>query len=122
MCLYLFDGTVGKVSFGVSGAYATAIRKVVAIDERYNGLAFKYALFTHPEILHTIKSYAGGTVILHAFPVIEKLSFRLPPPDEIDKFSKKLDALCIRIIANKRQALTLGDILDVGLKNVFPIK
>ena len=74
--LVSFDGTVGKVAYGLSGTYSSGLRKITSKNEVYNTLSFKYLLFKRPEIINTIKSNALGTVILHAFSSTALLKFR----------------------------------------------
>lgn len=59
------DGTVGKVGYGLQGAYSTGIRKLISNNNVFNN-ALLYAIFTSDEIQITINNYATGSNILHA--------------------------------------------------------
>lgn len=117
--LISFDGTVGKMSFGVEGTYAIAIRKIVSANEHYNALGFKYILFSRPEIIGTIKSHASGTVILHAAASIKHLFFPLPPPDKVAEFNITVDPLFDRILLNQKSIIEVEDMLKVSLANII---
>lgn len=117
--LISFDGTVGKMSFGIKGAYSVAIRNIISNDEHYNAIGFKYALFSRPEIIDKIKSHASGTVIMHASSVIKHLSFRLPPSNEVAKFNLAVTPLFDRILLNQQSIVEVEDMLQLALKNIW---
>ncbi|MCH9664686.1 MAG: restriction endonuclease subunit S [Gammaproteobacteria bacterium] len=117
--LISFDGTIGKVSFGVEGSYAVAIRKVVSDNEHYNNLGFKYTLFNRAEIIDTINSHATGTVILHASAAIKYLSFPLPSPTEVEKFNRIINPVFDKILLNKKNIVMMEDMLKLAISNVL---
>ncbi len=117
--LVSFDGTVGKVAYGLSGTYSSGLRKITSKNEIYNNLSFKYLLFKRPEIINTIKSNALGTVILHAFSSVVLLKFRLPSPKVISKFTMITSPLFNRILANRQQILTLENTRDILLPRLM---
>lgn len=67
-----FDGTVGKVTYGIEGIYSTGIRKIISKDGRLSN-AVIYAIFTSEEIQLTIQRHATGSNILHASEAINHL-------------------------------------------------
>ena len=117
--LVSFDGTVGKVAYGLSGTYSSGLRKITSKNEIYNNLSFKYLLFKRPEIINTIKSNALGTVILHAFSSAELLKFRLPSPKVISQFTMITNPLFNRILANRQQIVTLENTRDILLPQLM---
>ena len=60
-----FDGTVGKVDFGINGAYSSGIRKVYDIEGILNN-AFIYTFFISDYAQFTINKFATGSNILHS--------------------------------------------------------
>lgn len=67
-----FDGTVGKVAYGIEGIYSTGIRKITSKDGKLSN-AVIYAIFTSEEIQLTIQRHATGSNILHASEAINHL-------------------------------------------------
>lgn len=117
--LISFDGTVGKMSFGVEGAYSMAIRNIVSTNDHYNALGFKYTLFSRPEIIDKIKSHASGTVIMHASSAIKHLYFPLPPYAEVEKFNLVVNPLFEKILFNQKNIIEVEDMLQLALANIW---
>ncbi|AGX41915.1 restriction endonuclease subunit S [Clostridium saccharobutylicum] len=67
-----FDGTVGKLDFGLSGGYSTGIRKIYDLENELNN-AVIFSIFNSDYIQLIIKKYATGSNILHASASIENL-------------------------------------------------
>ena len=99
--LVSFDGTVGKIGIGLSGAYSTGIRKVYSINNEFSN-ALIYFLFKDSSIQQTIKSYATGSNILHAGASIEhlKIAFNKKIYSE---FERKVLLVFQQILLNKEQ-------------------
>ena len=105
--LVSFDGTIGRVSFGIEGAYSSGIRKVYSLDPIYNSLGLKYLLFTSREIQDVIKSHSSGTVIAHAGSSIDYLTFRFPKKNRLQEFNQITDPMFFKITKNLDQIETL---------------
>jgi len=105
--LVSFDGTIGRVSFGLEGAYSSGIRKVYSLNPVYNSLGLKYLLFTSREIQDVIKSHSSGTVIAHAGSSIDYLTFRFPKKNRIQEFNQITDPMFFKITKNLDQIETL---------------
>ncbi|EEP60983.1 type I restriction/modification specificity protein, partial [Sulfurihydrogenibium yellowstonense SS-5] len=105
--LVSFDGTVGRVSFGLVGCYSSGIRKIYSKDEIYNKLWLKHQIFISEEIQDEINMHAEGTTILHASSSIDYLSFVFPPKEKIEEYDKFFDPIYKKILHNKAQIQTL---------------
>jgi type I restriction enzyme S subunit len=117
--LVSFDGTVGRVSFGLVGSYSSGIRKVYSKDEIYNKLWLKHQIFISEEIQDEINMHAEGTTILHASSSIEYLSFPFPPKEKIEEYDKFFDPIYKKILHNKTQIQTLEKLRDTLLPKLM---
>jgi len=117
--LVSFDGTVGRVSFGLVGCYSSGIRKVYSKDEIYNKLWLKHQIFISEEIQDEINMHAEGTTILHASSSIDYLSFVFPPKEKIKEYDKFFDPIYKKILNNKTQIQTLEKLRDTLLPKLM---
>jgi type I restriction enzyme S subunit len=117
--LVSFDGTVGRVSFGIEGCYSSGIRKIYSEDEIYNKLWLKHQIFISEEIQDEINMYAEGTTILHSSSSIDYLSFVLPPKEKIEEYDKFFDPIYKKILHNKTQIQTLEKLRDTLLPKLI---
>ncbi len=117
--LVSFDGTVGRVIFGIQGAYSSGIRKIYSDNPIYDNLGLKYLIFTSKDIQDLMKSHATGTVILHASSSIEYLTFNFPTDDKIEEFDKVVSPIFDKILENKRQIRTLENLRDTLLPKLM---
>jgi len=117
--LVSFDGTVGRVSFGLVGCYSSGIRKVHSKDEVYNKLWLKHQIFISEEIQDEINMHAEGTTILHASSSIDYLSFVFPPKEKIEEYDKFFDPIYKKILNNKTQIQTLEKLRDTLLPKLM---
>ena len=117
--LVSFDGTIGRVSFGIEGCYSSGIRKIYSEDEIYNKLWLKHQIFISEEIQDEINMYAEGTTILHASSSIDYLSFVFPPKEKINEYVKFFDPIYKKILHNKTQIQTLEKLRDILLAKLI---
>ncbi len=117
--LVSFDGTVGRVSFGIEGCYSSGIRKIYSKDEIYNKLWLKHQIFISEEIQDEINMHAEGTTILHASSSIDFLSFALPPKEKLDEYDMSLGPMYKKILHNKKQIQTLEKLRDTLLPKLM---
>lgn len=96
------DGSVGLVRIGLSGAYSTGIRKVLARDQARLGWAFIYLLLLSEQVQSTIRAHAKGTTIKHAGSAVAALEFVSPPARLVERF----EALAAPML---KQTLALND-------------
>jgi len=117
--LVSFDGTVGRVSFGLVGCYSSGIRKIYSKDEVYNRLWLKHQIFISEEIQDEINMHAKGTTILHASSSIDYLSFAFPPKEKIEEYDKFFVPIYKKILNNKTQIQTLERLRDTVLPKLM---
>ncbi|MCD6180011.1 MAG: restriction endonuclease subunit S [Bacteroidales bacterium] len=117
--LMSFDGTVGRMTFGLKGAYSSGIRKIYSNNPLYNSLGLKYLLFKSKDIQELIKSHASGTVILHASSCIKYLTFSFPSKGQIKKFNNIISPFFDKILKNKLQIRTLEKLRDILLPKLM---
>jgi len=117
--LVSFDGTVGRVSFGIEGCYSSGIRKIYSKDEIYNKLWLKHQIFISEEIQDEINMHAEGTTILHASSSIEYLSFPFPPKEKIEEYDKFFDPIYKKMLHNKKSIQTLEKQRDTLLPKLM---
>jgi len=117
--LVSFDGTIGRVSFGIEGCYSSGIRKIYSEDEIYNKLWLKHQIFISEEIQDEINMYAEGTTILHASISINYLSFVFPPKEKINEYDKFFEPIYKKILHNKAQIQTLEKLRDALLPKLM---
>jgi len=117
--LVSFDGTVGRVSFGIEGCYSSGIRKIYSKDEIYNKLWLKHQIFISEEIQDEINMYAEGTTILHASSSIEYMSFPFPPKEKIEEYDKFFDPIYKKMLHNKKSIQTLEKLRDTLLPKLM---
>lgn len=110
---------MGRVAFGVPGAYSSGIRKITSTDSVYDNFGFKYLLFKAKSIQDTIQEHATGTVILHAGTSINFLSIPLPVRSIIQKFNRITEPLFEKIFSNQTQIRTLEKLRDTLLPKLM---
>lgn len=105
-----FDGTVGKLVIGISGAYSTGIRKIYQ-KKGYFPKAYVYFIFDSEEVQKTIKKYATGSNILHAGSSIEVLA--VPYNKEIvEVFNSKVENIFLKLLQIKKENRELSELRD----------
>jgi len=117
--LMSFDGTVGRITFGLNGAYSSGIRKIYSKNKIYDNLGLKYLLFNSKDIQDLIKSHATGTVILHASSSIKYLTFSFPKEEQINNFNEVINPIFNKIMKNKNQIRTLEKLRDTLLPKLM---
>lgn len=96
-----FDGTVGKVDYGLNGGYSTGIRKIYDKNNQINN-AVIYAIFKSDYIQYVIEKFATGSNILHASEAINHMD--LPFDDKImEEYQKIITPLFDKMLDAKMQ-------------------
>nr|WP_300743927.1 restriction endonuclease subunit S [uncultured Helicobacter sp.] len=70
--LVSFDGSVGRVAYGLNGTYSSGIRKITD-KHKLISQAGLFCIFNDSYIQYTITQYATGTNIKHAGAAVENL-------------------------------------------------
>ncbi|MEW6526349.1 MAG: restriction endonuclease subunit S [Spirochaetota bacterium] len=117
--LMSFDGTVGRITFGLNGAYSSGIRKIYSKNKIYDNLGLKYLLFNSKDIQELINSHASGSVILHASSSIKYLTFNFPEDEQIDHFNEVINPIFNKILQNKIHIRTLEKLRDTLLPKLM---
>ena len=117
--LVSFDGTIGRVVFGIKGAYSSGIRKIYSDDKAFNNLGFKYILFKSRDIQDEIQGHATGSVILHASSSINFLSFRYKDYNQLINFNIIVTPMFDKIYSNHIQICTLEKLRDTLLPKLM---
>jgi len=117
--LVSFDGTVGRVAFGLKGAYSSGIRKVYSKNPLYDNLGLKYLIFKSKDIQDLIKSHATGTVIIHASSSIDYLTFNFPTENIVKDFNNLISPIFDKILFNQQQIRTLEQLRDTLLPKLM---
>ena len=105
-----FDGSVGKVGYGINGSYSSGLRKIYSpTDELKNSLI--YLIFRDERIIKTIHKYSTGSIILHASKSIEHLS--IPYNKKVyNNFQNIINPFYESMVINIRQNQNLNQIRD----------
>ena len=108
--LVSFDGSVGRVAYGLNGTYSSGIRK---ITDKHGEICQSglYFIFTDSHIQHTINQHATGTNIKHAGSAIENLY--MPYSKEVfSDFQNKINSMFALIRHTKAQSQRLAEWRD----------
>lgn len=117
--LMSFDGTVGRVNFGLEGAYSTGIRKIYSLNPIYDNLGLKYLIFKSKDIQEMVDSYSSGTVILHASSSIDYLTFCFPKKEILIEFNQIITPFFAKMEENISQTHTLENLRDTLLPKLM---
>lgn len=108
--LVSFDGSVGRVAYGLNGTYSSGIRK---ITDKHGEICQSglYFIFTDSHIQHTINQHATGTNIKHAGSAIENLY--MPYSKEVfSDFQNKIHSMFALMRHTKAQSQRLAEWRD----------
>lgn len=117
--LVSFDGTVGRVVFGIEGCYSSGMRKIYAEEPLYNSLWLKHQIFTSKEIQDEINIHATGTVILHAGSSIDYLTMKFPSNDKLKKCHEVINPMYEKIEKNMSQIDSLTKLKETLLPKIM---
>ena len=105
-----FDGSVGKIGFGLDGAISGGLQKIYDPDYNINN-AMVWQIFNDDYIQKTIHKYSTGSILLHASSSIEHLV--IPYDEKMFKiFQDKIAPFYSRILVNKKQNAELSALRD----------
>ncbi len=120
--LMSFDGTIGRVRIGFSGAYSSGIRKVVNKVTNRNILNFSnqfvYFLLQTENVQNIIITNATGTTILHAGHTIKLLKIAINN-EVMNKFNEIILPLYQQLIINLKETKLLQQIRDTLLPKLI---
>jgi len=117
--LMSFDGTPGRLNFGIEGAYSSGIRRIYSLNPVYDNLGLKYLIFKSKHIQDTVNAHSSGTVILHASSSIDELTFSFPDERKLEEFNEMITPIFSKIQLNKRQFRILEKLRDTLLPKLM---
>jgi len=117
--LMSFDGTPGRLNFGIEGAYSSGIRRIYSLNPVYDNLGLKYLIFKSKHIQDTVNAHSSGTVILHASSSIDELTFSFPDERKLEEFNEMITPIFSKMQLNKRQFRILEKLRDTLLPKLM---
>jgi len=115
--LISFDGTVGRIKVGCSGAFSSGIRRVYPKDGFIRN-SFIYFWLKTPYVQNTILEHSSGTTILHAGSSIDflKISFN---KETINRFQKIAEPIFSKILETEKENQKLASLRDLLLPKLM---
>lgn len=105
-----FDGSVGKLGFGLSGAISGGLRKVYDKLNKFDN-SLVYFIFRDKRIIATIHKYATGSILLHASSSINHLV--IPFEENIYlKFQEIVRPIFDKMVENRQENQKLAELRD----------
>ena len=105
-----FDGSVGKIGFGLKGAYSGGLRKIFDSKAKFDN-ALVYSIFKDERIIATIHKYSTGSILLHASGAIDNLN--IPFKEDVYlKFQEIIIPMFNKMVKNKSENQKLSELRD----------
>jgi len=115
--LVSFDGSVGKILYGMNGSYSSALRNITDKKGIFSA-GLIYSLFKSRDIQNTISQYATGSVLLHASGSIEYLQIAFNQ-DIYAKYQKVVDPHFNSLLSIVEEVATLEEFRDWLMPYVY---
>lgn len=105
-----FDGSVGKLGFGLKGAFSSGLRKIYDKSKKIDN-SLVYFIFRDKRIIATIHKYATGSILLHAGSSINHLS--IPFEENVYlNFQEIITPIFNQMIKNRQENQKLAELRD----------
>lgn len=105
-----FDGSVGKLGFGLDGAFSGGLRKIYDKSKKFDN-SLIYFIFRDERIISTIHKYATGSILLHASSSIDHL--KIPMKENVYiKFQEIVKPIFEKMVNNKHENQKLAELRD----------
>ena len=105
-----FDGSVGKLGFGLNGAFSGGLRKIYDKSNQIDN-SLIYFIFRDERIIATIHKYATGSILLHASSSINHL--KIPFEKSIYlKLQEITKPIFYQMVKNKKENQKLAELRD----------
>ena len=105
-----FDGSVGKLGFGLNGGFSSGLRKIYDKSNKFDN-SLVYFIFKDERIIATIHKYATGSILLHASSAIDHL--KIPFEEEVYlQFQKIAKPIFDQMVKNKQENQKLAELRD----------
>lgn len=105
-----FDGSVGKIGFGLNGAYSGGLRKIFDSKAKFDN-ALVFSIFSDERIIATIHKYSTGSILMHASSAIDHLI--IPFKEDVYlKFQEIIIPTFNKMVKNKSENQKLSELRD----------
>ena len=115
--LVSFDGAIGRIGIGFSGAYSTGLRKVYDKDKKISN-SFVYNMMKSSHIQETMAAHANGTTILHAGSSIPFLKIAFDK-SIVESYEYSVNPIFEKIIEIIKEIQKLAEIRDTLLPKLM---
>ena len=105
-----FDGTIGNIYYGFSGAFSGAVQKIESKVPQINNATI-FQIFSDDKMKESILQFASGSVIKHAGKAIPFLQICYNE-NIFAEFSERINPFFNKIIANKLENQKLTELRD----------
>jgi len=115
-----FDATIGRIGYGLNGAYSTGMKKISVKDEYKDVIdnSIVYAYFNNNDIQNIIKKNARGTTILHASSSIDFMKFKYNKI-MLKDYCKTISSLFNKMKNIKKENIKLSELRDTLLPKLM---
>ena len=115
-----FDATIGRIGYGLKGAYSTGMKKI-SINSKYKEIvdnSLVYAYFNNKDIQNIMMENARGTTILHASSSIDFMNFKYNDV-LLKRYSKMISTLFDKMKSIKKENEKLSQLRDTLLPKLM---
>ena len=115
-----FDATIGRIGYGLNGAYSTGMKKI-SINSKYKNIvdnSLVYAYFNNKDIQNIMMENARGTTILHASSSIDFMNFKYNE-SLLKKYSKFISVAFDKMKSIKSENEKLSKLRDTLLPKLM---
>lgn len=115
-----FDATIGRIGYGLKGAYSTGMKKI-SINSKYKNIidnSLVYAYFNSKDIQNIMMENARGTTILHASSSIDFMNFKYNE-NLLKKYGKLISVAFDKMKSIKNENEKLSKLRDTLLPKLM---
>ena len=115
-----FDGTIGRIGYGLKGAYSTGMKKI-SINSKYKNIidnSLVYAYFNSKDIQNIMMENARGTTILHASSSVDFMNFKYNE-NLLKKYGKLISVAFDKMKSIKNENEKLSKLKDTLLPKLM---
>ena len=115
-----FDATIGRIGYGLKGAYSTGMKKI-SINSKYRNIidnSLVYAYFNNKDTQNIMMENARGTTILHASSSIDFMNFKYNEKI-LKKYSKLISVAFDKMKSIKNENEKLSKLRDTLLPKLM---
>ena len=115
-----FDATIGRIGYGLKGAYSTGMKKI-SINSKYKNIidnSIVYAYFNSKDVQNIMMENARGTTILHASSSIDFMNFKYNE-NLLKKYGKLISVAFDKMKSIKNENEKLSKLRDTLLPKLM---